>query len=241
MSTISQPLLTPQLKSIYLLCNPQKEEERFKQLLRTLILAGIPKELIQVSAPTWGDTLTNDLIFKVYDPFLKRGNLPAFSFKAARLTKGEISLVLNFFSAINIASKTLADNECIAIFESDVYLRRDFVHRLNRIIEDLSGQEWDYVSLSEGVGTRPQGCDDGYYQPTKLYKPPHTWVFRCTDSMLFSKRFIDKLIKTIIPFKECLDWELNFQMMLHRGVSFWADPPLVEQGSCFSRNESSLK
>jgi len=232
--------IDPSIKTLYLLCNPAKEKERFKRVLFTILMSGIPKELIQVSSPTWSDTLTNDIIFRVYDPYLKRGNLPTFSFKAPRLSKGEISLTLNFFSAIQAASKNLAENESILVFESDVYLRRDFVPRLNGIMRDLSGQEWDYVSLSEGVGTRPPGCEESYYQPTKLFKPPHQWVFRCTDSMLLSKRFVDKLVTTLIPFKECLDWELNFQIMIHRGVSFWADPPLVEQGTCFSRDETLL-
>jgi hypothetical protein len=112
---------------------------------------------------------------------------------------------------------------------------------LTKIIEDLSGQEWDYVSLGEGVGTRPPGCETSYYCEQKLCIPPHNWVFRCTDSMLFSQRFIKNLVKSLIPFRECLDWELNFQLMLHQGKALWADPPISEQGTCFQRYVSSLK
>jgi hypothetical protein len=237
------PVITPidpSIKTLYLLCSPNKEPARFKRVLFSIIVSGVPKELLQICAPTWSDTLTTDTIFKVYDPYLRRGDLPTFCFKAARLSKGEISLILNFYSAIQEASKNLADGQSILVLESDAYLRRDFVPRINTIIHDLSGQEWDYVSLSEGVGTRPPGCEESYYGSTKLFKPPHPWVFRCTDSMLLSKRFVDKLTKTLLPFKECLDWELNFQMMLHRGVSFWADPPLVEPGTNFSRDTSLL-
>jgi hypothetical protein len=228
------------VKTIYALCNIEKEKERFNRLVLHLLVRNIPKERLKMCGPTWGDTLTTDTIFKVYDPYIRRGNLPTFSFKAARLSKGEISLVLNFFSAIQNAAKDLAENESILIIESDVYLRRDFVSRLNDIYTDLSGREWDYISLSEGVGTRPNNVPSSYYSPTKVYNPPHSWVFRCTDSMLLSKRFVDKLCKTLLPFKECLDWELNFQIALHSGIALWADPPLVEQGTCFSRESTSL-
>ena len=230
------------VKIVYALCNPEKEKERFNRLIPHLLMRGIPKDVLSVCGPTWGDTLTNETIFNVYDPYLQRDPLPTFSFKAARLSKGEISLALNFFTAIKTAAKDLSANECIIILESDVYLRRDFVPRLNDIIRDLSGQEWDYVSLSEGVGigSRPPGVNDSYNTPTKIFKPPHQWCFRCTDSMLLSKRFIDRLATTFIPFKEIIDWELNFQMMLHRGVPFWADPPLVEQGTQFCREKCSL-
>jgi len=228
------------VKSVYFLCNPKKEVARFQRIVPHMLMRGIPKERLKISSPTWGDSLELATIFRVYDPFLKRGPLPTFTFKAARLSKGEISLMLNFFSAINNASADLSGNESILVFESDSYLRRDFVPRLNAIMTDLSGQEWDYVSLGEGVGTRPPCVASTYYSDTKIYKPPHQWVFRCCDSMLLSKRFVSNLCKTFIPFKECLDWELNFQLMLHRGVAFWADPPLCEQGSCFSRDATSL-
>ena len=134
----------------------------------------------------------------------------------------------------------LSGSDSILVFESDVHLRRDFTQRLSSIIADLSGQEWDYVSLGEGVGTRPLDVDSSYYTPSKLYKPPHKFVFRCTDSMLLNRKFIEKLHKTFIPFKESLDWELNYQMMIHDGVSFWADPPLAEPGTNFSRDVSTL-
>ena len=228
------------VKSVFLLCHPHEEKKRFQNLIPHLLMRGIPGQRIKVSAPTWGTTLDDDIIFKVYDPFLKRGTLPALSFKSPRLSKGEISLILNFFSAIKTAAADLSDNECIILFESDVFLRRDFVPRLNDIFADLSGQEWDYISLSEGVGTRPPGCPSSYYCKTTLNKPPHQWVFRCVDSVILHKRFIDNLAKTLIPFNDCLDWELNFQIMLHGGKALWADPPLVEQGTCYNRMATTL-
>jgi hypothetical protein len=65
-------------------------------------------------------------------------------------------------------------------------------------------------------------------------------VFRCTDSMLFSTEYLRRLAHTVLPFKEIIDWEMNFQLMLHRGKALWADPPLAEQGTCYSRIITSL-
>lgn len=239
-----------EIAGVYVLCHPTKEKARWDRLLPHLLSRGIPKEKIFISAATWGSDLTPDLIFKVYDPFLKRGPLPGFSFKSAGLTKGEISLALNFATAVFDINKKKEDQtkkkEYFIVFESDVWLRGDFLERLNDLLKEAEGKTWDYISLGEGVGTRPPEVSKGnpfpsYYSPTKLYKPPHDWPFRCTDSMLFSREFIEKISKTIIPFKEIIDWEMNFQLsFLHRGVALWADPPLAEQGTVFNRLTTSL-
>ena len=229
------------IPNVYILCHPEKEKERFHKIVPRMIIHGIPKECLQFVAPTWGDTLDTNTIFKTYDPYLNRGNIPPFSFKSACLSTGELSLMINFYSAIRAAIDKNTEEQITIIFESDSYLRRDFVPRINKIIADLSGTEWDYVSLGEGVGMRPPGCDKSYYGEQKLYDPPHQWVFRCTDSMMFSGKFLKKMAATFLPFRECLDWELNFQLALHQGRALWADPPLAEQGTCFARYSSGLK
>lgn len=237
------PAWPDEVKWVFVLCHTEHERARFERLVPHLLVRGIPKERLKFCAPTWGSSLTNDTIFKVYDPYLPRGGLPTFTFKANRLSKGEISLVLNFYAAIQSCANDLADTDSIVVLESDVWLRRDFLPRLTECLHDASGSTaaWDYISLSEGVGTRPPGAPPSYYGPTRTYVPPHCWVFRCTDSMLLRGRFVKQLTQTLLPFKECLDWELNFQLMLHKGVALWADPPLVEQGTCYSREQSILQ
>ena len=215
----------------YVLCHPEKEKARYERLMPHLLEIGLPT--VYVCAPTWGSDLTVEEIFKAYDPYLERP-VPAFSFKAACLSRGEISLCMNFLAA---AKQAVARGGPALILESDVWLRPDFMDRLAAIITRLP-EDWDYVSLGEGCNTRP--VDGSYYAPTRLYKPPHQWVFRCTDSMLLSEKFLKAVVKTMVPFKECLDWELNWQMMLHRGVALWADPPLAEQGTWNGREGTSL-
>ena len=178
----------------------------------------------------WGSELTSEEYFRHYDPFLPRLGFDRMCcFKAALLLRGEVSLVLSFRKAVEEALKH--DDEVVLVFESDVVLREDFVERLRSLLEDAKGTMWDYISLGEGCGTRPPGHTPSYFGPTKLYDPGTPWVFRCTDSMLFHRKCLAKFAITLERFRECLDWELNIQLMATEGVALWADPPLVEPGS----------
>jgi hypothetical protein len=225
------------VKAVYVLCHPIKEKARYDRLIPHLLKVGIPADRIHISAPSWGSDLTVDEIFAAYNPFLERG-IPTFTFKGAGLSRGEISLGINFAAAVKAAAA--GPDGLILTLESDVWLRDDFVSRLNDLINDAAGRPWDYISLGEGVGTRPPGAPSSYYSPTKAYQPPHQWVFRCTDSMLFTTDYMRRLSRTCIPFKEIIDWEMNYQLMLHKGKALWADPPLAEQGTCNARLMTSL-
>jgi hypothetical protein len=224
------------IDKIYVLVHPVYEAQRFTRLQSHFQSIGLPNEKIVYGAATWGSELSSNLVFSVWDPFLRPG-VPNLTWKSRFLSKGEISLVLNFFAAISDAVKQNYTN--VLIFESDVYLRKDFVSRMSDLWKDLSG-DWDFVSLGEGIGTRPQGVLASYWSPTHCYKPPHEFVFRCTDSMLFRVEFLRKVVQTLLPFRECLDWELNYQLAIHRGKALWADPPLAEQGSSRCREPSLL-
>ena len=226
-----------EVDKIYVIVHPVKEKERYERIMPTMVLLGIPPSKIRIVAPYWGDELTPDMIFKVYDPYLNRP-CPTFTFKGRSLTLGEISLGLNFYFAMQAA---IEDNTKICItLESDVFLREDFVSRLRDLMADLKDKTWDYVSLGEGIGTRPAEAPPSMYSATKAYTPPHQLVFRCTDSMLFKTDYLKKVSQTFLPFREIIDWEMNFQMMLHRGTALWADPPLAEQGTCYGRILTSL-
>jgi hypothetical protein len=144
---------------------------------------------------------------------------------------------MNFAEAVKQASQ---QEGLVITLESDVWLRPDFVKCLNDLLADVAGRPWDYISLGEGVATRPPEGPFSYFGPTKAYKPPHQWVFRCTDSMLFTTDYMKRLKGTFLPFRDIIDWEMNYQLMLHRGIALWADPPLAEQGTCNSRLLTSL-
>jgi len=198
-----------------------------------------PVNKINICAPTWGTTLTDDICFKVYDPWLPRPGWPSFTWKNRCMIKGEISLILNFYAAMKDAVENKYKQ--VLILESDVCLRNDFAERLTIILEKLEArtEPWDYVSLSDGVGTHATEYTGNYMEQT-ICEPTHQYVFRCTDSMLFRTDIFNKIINTIIPFRECMDWELNFQFLLHSGKGLWAEPHLVEQESEKNKCVSSL-
>lgn len=226
-----------EIKKVYVICHSVKEKERYERLVKHLDEVGIPKDIVKFMAPIWCDELTNELIFSVYDPFLVRPT-PCLTFKGRGLLKGEISLALNFYACVQDA---VANNyEKIITLESDIWLRSDFVSCLCDLLIDVGEKSWDYISLGEGVGSRPADAPKSYYTRTKAYNPPHQFVYRCTDSMMFSLSFLQKLEKTFIPFREIIDWEMNFQNIVHNATALWADPPLAEQGTCFARLISSL-
>lgn len=237
------------LPPIYIMCHPEYEPIRYQLLLSHLPKCGIPLSAVHWVRGPWGSELSVDDILKVYDPFnVRYGFNMALSFKSAALSRGEISLVLTFYQAIQQAlcfssSSPPSADDIFLFFESDVVLREDFLERLGHVLDQgavIGGQSWDYISLGEGVGTRPQNCNESYFSEQLLYKPPHQWVFRCCDSMLFRRSFLEKVWQTFIPFRECLDWEMNIQMMLHKGIALWADPPLAEPGTARGRFHSSL-
>jgi len=225
------------LDAVFILAHKDKEKDRYERLIPHFTSRGIPLEKIIFCAPTWGDELSNDLIFGTYDPFCRQG-MPIFTFKSRCLSKGEISLVLNFITAAK--SAVSQGFRKVMIFESDTWLRSDFLSCLNDLLDDLKTKEWDYVSLGEGARTRPKDVPLSMFSRTKVYPPNHQFVYRCTDSMLFQVSYLAKILPTLIPFRECLDWELNIQAMNAKGRSFWADPPLAEQGTAVGRQETTL-
>jgi len=226
-----------EIDKVFVLIHQRKEKERFERLLPHLVARGIPADRISVCAPTWGSELTTETIFGCYDPFCRQG-VPIFTFKARSLSRGEISLVMNFYAA---AQASVENNmQKILVLESDVWLREDFLERLHDVLRLTKETEWDYISLGEGARTRPTNCDSSLFGPTKIYPPNHHFVYRCTDSMLFKVPYLKKILPTLLPFRECLDWELNIQALAHQSKSLWADPPLVEQGTALGRQETTL-
>lgn len=218
------------MPQIYVMCNRDYEKERFAFLQNHLLSRGIPDEKLHWVSSLWGSELSSEDYFKIYDPFLRSSSWPySLSYKSSALSRGEVSLHYAFISTLQeIVSSS---SPFAIIFESDVVLREDFMDRLKNLMELQKDEKWDYISLGEGVGTRPPGSPLSYFKETKLYKAVGPWVFRCTDSMLLKKDFLDKISKTLIPVRECLDWELNYQIIIHNGDSLWADPPLVEPSS----------
>ena len=230
---------TNKLDAIYCIVKQTYEPDRVHRLVNHILerLPSFPRDRIKLCAPTWGTTLSKEHCFTVYDPWLTRPGWPSLTWKNRCLIKGEISLVLNFYAVMRDA----VDNgfKTVLIFESDVILRNDFEERLRKLFQVIETREWDYISLSDGIGTHAD-CFTGPFMEQTVGNPTNQFVFRCTDSMLFKTDIFPKIMRTIIPFRDCLDWELNFQFLVHGGKALWAEPNLIEQGSNKNVNISFL-
>lgn len=227
-----------EIDCVYVIGHVKYEEKRVKRVLQQLAELQCPREKVAVCAPTWGKELSNEQCFGVYDPWLER-NFPCFVFKSRGLSKGEISLNLNFHSAIVDAAKK--QHKTIMVLESDVLFRNDFLMRFPILMQKAAQVNYDYISLSDGTGTHNDSCtmQNIHTRPQELYPGKMPFPFRCTDSMILQQNFIGFLAQQLLPFRDCLDWELNFRILQFQGKSFWAEPHLIEQAS-LKRVEGSI-
>ena len=224
---------------MYVMCNPEYEPVRYQFLVGHFARIGIPPEKIHWVKSVWGNQLTSQQVFSAYDPFTPRFGMKInLSLQSVALSRGEISLILTFREAVRQILE--AGHKEAIVFESDIMLRKDFLARLDKVLKGCSGITWDYVSLGEAVSGRPAGHEISYFGEQRIFPAPGQFVFRCCDSMLFHRNFLEKVWGTLVPFREPLDWEMNVQMMVHGGKSFWADPPLAEPGTARNRFVSSL-
>jgi hypothetical protein len=148
--------------------------------------------------------------------------------RAHDLKPSEISLVVNWAAAAKQAVH--AGHRVVMILESDVLFDDDFLPKLTDALKVLEGRPWDFLSISAGAGLRPargpDGDSIGWFPPINSYY--HT---RTTDAMIVKVTMLDKIVDSLFPFVDVLDWELNYQLSLNKSVSLWLDPPIVRQGS----------
>lgn len=231
-----------EIDCIYIIGHPEYEKERIKYVSESLMKHGFSSNKLRICCPTWGNTLSSDTCLQTYDPYIQRG-YGCYNFKCRWLLKGEISLVLNFYSAIRDAAEKGYDK--IIVLESDVRLRHDFRERFEVLMKKAQEVNWSYISLSDGVGTHSEGYENfQWYRDQDLKKPNEKQKycpFRCTDSMIFRKPFIQYLAQRLLPFRDCLDWELNYRILEFGGEAYWAEPHLIEQATQKRMSASSLK
>ena len=213
----------------YILCDPAREVERAAYLTRWLQEKSLPVDSYTMGLSCYGTTLSPAYAMEVYDPTVSRPSVPGEqrNFNASNLKLGEISLVLNWAAVAKDAVQKKYG--AVMILESDVLFSPTFLTDLDTSLSALKGIPWDFLSLSEGPGLRPKRApgdtNRGWFPVHHYY---HT---RTTDAMIFRVSMLEKILTTLFPFAEVLDWELNYQLARHTSKSFWLDPPIIKQGS----------
>ena len=214
---------------VYILCDPLKEPDRAKYLTEWLTANNVDTTQYTLGTDCYGTDpffQTRD-VWRLYDPWSTMYGRRPLNFNTRNLKPAELSLVLNFAGAARKAVQ--AGHKVVLILESDVLFDADFFPRLQDALQALP-PTWDHLSLSASAGIYPQAAKT---DPGRVWYPPnHPFLHtRCTDSMIFRVPLLAKILSTLFPFAEALDWELNFQLSLHKATTWWLDPPVTAQGS----------
>lgn len=212
----------------FILCDPSKEPVRAAYLQSWLQAHDIRPEAYTMGLHCYGHELDMETVDRVYNPWVDRKPVELQrNFNSYNLKLGEISLVLNWVHA----AKTAVERgyNIVMILESDVIFHDDFLPALGDSMKHLEGRPWDFLSLSAGADLRPRR--DPTDTRRAWFPAPHYYHTRTTDAMIFKTEMLKKILDTIIPFAEVLDWELNYQLTLHKSRSYWLDPPILHQGS----------
>ena len=200
-----------------------KRGEDLYSLLPMILSAGIGKDHIITSPSIHTGDLTCKAIFNVYDPFLNRGQIPPFTSNAAHLPLKDIADTLSFTSILQNAAKLPdPDSSVILILDSKAITRRDFVTRLKVVLEKDS---WECLSLAHTPATLPE--DGSWFADSQLFEQePMTPI--TSGALALRLSFVKKLVKTILPFREPLDYELMFQALLHKTQAQYVFPPIFD-------------
>jgi len=213
---------------VYILCDPVKEPDRAKYLNEWLTANKIPPTSYTFGLTCYGCDLSAEQAYRVYNPWVDRGSFERRNFNSYNLKLGEISLCINWAAAA--AAAVAAGYGCVMFLESDVLFSDGFLTKLGAALRALDGDEWDFLSLSQGPDLRPPRKVGEENRPA-WFSAPKYFQTRTTDAMIFRVGMLRKILGSFFPFAEVLDWELNYQLTLHGSRSFWLDPPIIRQGS----------
>ena len=207
---------------VYVLCDPEREPERAAYLRRTL------SEPYTFVSKCYGTTLSAADAIKAYDPFQNRAPVERErNFSSHNLKLSEISLLINWH---HFATKAVAaGHKYVMMFESDVLFTPSFRTDLETALSLLEPDSFDFLSISALPHLRPSR-EEGDVAP-RWYEARGYYKTRTCDAMIFSVPMLERISKTFFPCADVLDWELNYQLNLHRARCFWLDPPIITQGS----------
>lgn len=223
---------------VYILCDSAREPDRAAYLQAWLQDNRIDPAHYTMVLDTYGSDayFQERAMWDSYDPWSTAHGRKPLNFNTTNLKPTELSLIWNWAAVARRA--VLANHRVVMILESDVLFCEDFLNHFGFAMQTLdheTGGAWDFLSLSASAGLTP-----ALSQPGRLWYPPNhpQLPTRCTDSMVFRVPMLVKILETLFPCAEALDWELNFQLVLHKARAFWLHPPVTRQGSGTTANHT---
>lgn len=202
----------------------KKGETELFTLLPTLLSTGFQKDDIARIQPIDPHNLTCESIFNIYDPFLKRGKIPPFSPMAAHLPMASIAEMYTFANIIqNAATLSAPEDNVIIILDSRAIARRDYFTKLRDTIE----KGWDCLSLAHNPATLPSDADTSIFSDSQIYEhEPMTPI--TSGALALRLSYVKKIVKTILPFRDPLNYELIFQTLVHKVTPKYLYPPIFD-------------
>jgi len=170
-----------------------------------------------------------------YDPFLTRRPVEELQSPFhSNLRKSEVSLLLNWHEI----AVTAQQHAVAMTLESDVRFPPTFLEDLTTALGLLTMDDVDFLSITSLPHLRPtRAAGDTtlrWFQPFPYFRT------RTCDAMIFKGSMLKKIAGTMFPCADVLDWELNYQLNLHKARCLWLDPPILTQGSGTGVYETTL-
>jgi len=156
-----------------------------------------------------------------------------------KLNNAEISLNIKHIKAIEDFLQTQDE---IALFLEDDAIPINITSFKNEINECLLNTPLDADMIFIGRGISDEFINkkinkEGEKVNDKCYKIKSS---NCSESYLITRKVAKKLIKQIIPFHFCIDWELEYRFKNSEYNIYWWVPPIFEQGSKNGKFKSTL-
>jgi hypothetical protein len=216
---------------VYILCDPLKEPDRANYLQRWLTEHEIDPTQYTMALDCYGDDpfFQSKAVWDFYDPWSTQHGRQPLNFNNQNLKPTELSLIWNWAGAARKAEA--AGHKVVLFLESDVLFCPNFLDEFEAAMGALQkeyGDAWSFLSLSASAAITPYQV----FPEKRWYFPNHPQLpTRCTDSMVMKVDLVSNILSTLFPCAEALDWELNFQLTLHKARSLWLHPPITRQGS----------
>jgi len=209
---------------LYIKGSLKRSEHEFHTLLPTLLSAGFQKDDIVCIPSVNPSDMKTSSIFNIYDPFLSRGHIPPFSPESAHLPLSDIADVCGMITILQHAAALDApDENVILLFDARGIVRRDVSQRLKDV---MLVNSWECLSLGHFV----EGAMS--FEDTEICNhTPMTPINSGAIALRLS--YVRKIVKTLLPFREPLEWELVFQTLVHKVTPKYVSPPIVY---CMGKN-----
>ena len=141
------------------------------------------------------------------------------------LNKPEISVT---YKHLKMYERMIEENlyTCL-ILEDDVIFENNFINQFNLYLYNTP-RNWDMIFIGSGCDLRIDASRLKSGKTSYLKEHPAS---KCADSYIIKKSSAEKILSTLKRFSFPIDFELNYQMYLHKMNVYWWDPPIVRQGS----------